>query len=514
MTLLITSVLADTAPELICAAQAAWAGGAGAVELRIDALQGDFSLVAQFIREHPGRHWIVTCRTTAEGGRFAGPDEAMFTRLAACAGPNVSIDVEHAVWERSGRSSAQLKNAIAASAGLILSAHLLQRVDPGFDELCVHHLAVERAVSKVAYAGHDAADGFAAADMMHRHRRRVIAICMGEEGAWTRVLAKKLGAFGTFCTLSDTAGTALGQLTLSEMFDRFRWPAINERTKVYGVIGDPVAHSAGPLLFNRWFAQHGINAVYLPFHVRAGENALRRFLDGCLARPWLDCGGFSVTIPHKEAALTWLGRGANSMSRTIGAANTISFQADRPAGYNTDCYAAVDSLAAALGCGRVDLAGLTVDVLGAGGAARAVVGGLVEMGSLVTVYARNREAASGLAAQFQCTHRSWEARTARTGEVLINTTPLGMWTQDGAGEAPSPMPADALRGCRMVFDLVYRPMQTQLLKDATAAGCQALNGLDMFIRQAAMQFELWTGQSPDRELARRRLVAALVAATD
>jgi shikimate kinase len=150
--------------------------------------------------------------------------------------------------------------------------------------------------------------------------------------------------------------------------------------------------------------------------------------------------------------------------------------------------------------------------LGAGGAASAVLYGLHEFGCRATVYARSAESGKSLAKRFGCEARPWEDRARRGGDVVINCTPIGMWPAVDA----TPLPADAFRGCRFVFDLIYRPLQTKLLADAAAAGCRTLNGLDMFVRQAATQFELWTGSSPDgasaREFLRREMerVASLV----
>jgi 3-dehydroquinate dehydratase/shikimate dehydrogenase len=253
-----------------------------------------------------------------------------------------------------------------------------------------------------------------------------------------------------------------------------------------------------PLLFNRWFADAGINSVYLPMRVGAKGDGLAHFLDGCVDRPWLDVGGFSVTIPHKVAACAWVGEGADSLSQRIGAINTLVFEGDRPTGYNTDCYAAITSMCDALRCDRSDLAGLTVDVLGPGGAARAIVEGLREIGCRVTVYGRTPQRTQQFAEECEATAAAWEDRGQRRSDVLINCTPVGMWPKVNE----SPMPADSLSGCRLVFDLIYRPLETILLNDAAMAGCTTLNGLDMFVRQAAMQFELWTSRTPDLQQAR------------
>ena len=417
------------------------------------------------------------------------------------------IDMEFAQIESQPefRKQLGLRENDPLASRVILSAHFGDRKPDDIHELAKRMLAARGPVAKIAYVGATAADGFAAADLMHRHGPRVIAICMGEEAAWSRIVAKKLGAFGTFASVSRGNETAPGQLTVGEMLRTYRWREAGRKTRVYGVVGDPVSHSLGPVLFNHWFAGTKTDAVYMPFCVRREEGGMRRFLEGCLARPWLDAGGFSITLPHKEAALRWLGDSANSMSKTIGAVNTICFRDGKPFGYNTDCYAAVDSLAGALGVSRVELAGMTVDVLGAGGAARAMVNGLTEVGCRVTLFARRLEQARTAAREFDCEAKDWGDRQHRTGEILINCTPIGMWPK----VAESPMPAASLRGCRLAFDMIYRPSRTQLLADAEAAGCQALNGLDMFLRQAAMQFELWTGRRPDCVEARKLLEAEL-----
>jgi 3-dehydroquinate dehydratase/shikimate dehydrogenase len=251
------------------------------------------------------------------------------------------------------------------------------------------------------------------------------------------------------------------------------------------------------LIHNRWFDEARVDAVYMPLRVKSGEGVASRFFDGCLARPWLDLGGLSVTIPHKAAVLEWLGDRADRTSQSIGAANTIVFRNDGVSGFNTDVQAATASLCAALNRRPAELAGLTVDVLGTGGAARAVLSGLRDFGASVTVYGRSPERTRSIAHQFHAAPASWSERSTRTGEVVINCAGVGMWPDvDGA-----PLNVEQLTGSRLVFDLIYNPLETALLRNARSAGIATLNGLDMFVRQAAMQFELWTGKAPSTEQA-------------
>ncbi len=498
MTLLVTSILAEDVGELASRAERAWAGGADAVEMRMDAFEGDPSAIAEFLKSQPNRTWIVTCRSAQEGGSFRGDTMERVSRLIAAArGTNAHVDFELADWRRSDNIRQKIGLAAAASSGevrrLILSSHDFAGRPQSLEAIVAEIIDDHQAVAKVAYRGVHIEDSLAALDAMHKHGSSVMAVCMGEEGLWTRVLARKLNAFGSFCTLAADEATAPGQLTLEEMTKLYRWQSIDPSTKVYGVVGDPVAHSMSPFLFNRWFADAEINAVYASMRVGADGNGLARFLDGCMKRPWLDLGGFSVTIPHKAAARAWVGERADSLSQRIGVVNTLVFDGDRPKGHNTDCYAAITSMCDALQCDRSDLMGLTVDILGAGGAAGAVVEGLCDFGCSVTVYGRTPQRTKQFAQVHDVLTADWKDRGRRRGEVLINCTPVGLWPK----VSESPMPAESLAGCRLVFDLIYRPLQTKLLNDATRAGCTTLNGLDMFIRQAAMQFELWTGRTTD-----------------
>ena len=509
--MLVASIAPQHVDELKTRAERAFQGGADAVEVRIDAFLDDPALVAPCLRSRPDKTWIVTCRGKDEGGLAEGnPMERAEKILPAVTDTNAYVDFEYAGWRNLGDARSVLAGATATAEGsgprLILSAHHLQGRTEN-PAACIAEMAQAdpACVPKYAYRATHACDSFDALDLMHDRGPRVTAIAMGEGGLWTRVLAKKLGAFASYCALESQSATALGQPTLREMVELYRWPNMNASTRVFGVIGDPVAHSVSPLVFNRWFADARVNAMYVPLRVGGAGDELSRFLGECRQRPWLDIGGFSVTTPHKTAARDWVGDGADPMADWIGALNTITFDGQRVTGYNTDSYAAVSSLVAALGCERCDLSGVSVDVLGVGGSARAVMHGLFELGCSMTVHGRSEDKTRALAEEYSARAASWEDRTRRRGEIVINCTGVGMWPELDA----SPLPAEALTGCRLVFDLIYNPLETRLLKDAARAGATALNGLDMFVRQAAAQFELWTRHSPDTETARELIRAEL-----
>lgn len=509
MTELVASIAAPTMATLAECADAAFDRGADVVELRVDSYDGGPEELNGYLRAGADRAWIVTCRGEREGGCSHGSARDRAALVAVIVrDTSARVDFEWSDWSSDANARDKLRQILGAKPGsrLILSAHDFDRCPADLDETVRSILAdPSGAMAKVAYQARSIADSFDALDLMHEYGDRITAIAMGIDGLWSRVLAAKLGGAATYCSIGSEAETAPGQLTVDDMIRLYRFGEIDATTRVFGVIGDPVEHSMSPELHNRWFRENSVNAVYLPLRVRDGESGLRTFLDGCRVRPWLDVGGFSVTVPHKISALKWCGEGVDQVGGWVGAVNTLVFSDDRVLAYNTDCYAAVSALADALRRERRELVGLTVGVLGAGGAARAVLLGLREYGCDVTIYARSPDKAQVLAEEFGFRALSWERRVDRGGQVLINCTSVGMWPKVDE----SPLPEGALQGCRLVFDLIYNPIETRLMRDASTVGVTAVNGLDMFVRQAATQFELWTEKAPDRTAAGEWIADAL-----
>lgn len=515
MTDLIVSVAGDDVEVLRQRAEQAFASGAQLVELRIDTLRSNPEALAAYIRGRRGRHWIVTCRTSAEGGlSHDEPQIRMDRLLAASRDTDAIIDFELADWERSAPAREAYRRERSTNGHirrLILSMHDRQTTpDQAAGVIRRALLDPEVLAAKMAYNCDSVHDSFLALDLMRQNGPSVVAIAKGEAGLWTRLLARKLHSFATYCALRPEWRTAEGQFTLDEMMKRFHWSAMTHETRVFGVLADPVMQSMGPILFNHWFAEERVDAVYVPIRVRPTPGNLRRFLDGCLERDWLHVGGFSVTLPHKEMTLRWLGDRADRLATAIGAVNTVVLQDGEARGHNTDCYAAIDSLCQALSRRRSQLVGLRVDVLGTGGAARALLAGLNEFGASATVYGRSPDKREELAATFGCRSRAWEERARREGEVLVNCTNVGM----SPAECESPMSDEGFAGCSLVFDLVYHPLETRLLAQARARGIATLDGLDMYIRQAAAQFAIWTGKTPRAETGRAAVLAGLATSAD
>ena len=329
-----------------------------------------------------------------------------------------------------------------------------------------------------------------------------IGLCMGDIGVPTRVLAGKFGSPFSYATFSSERSLAPGQLSYREMTDIYRYEQINAETAVYGVIGDPIGHSLSPLIHNAAFAALGLNAVYVPFRIPRED--VVEFLTKVQE---LGVRGLSVTIPHKAAVLPRLTESDEAV-RGIGAANTIVFSETDAHGYNTDYQAAMASLAHALGVpadGSFSLKGKKALVLGAGGAAKAIAFGLKEHHADVVIASRTRERTNLLAEQLQCKAVDWDSRGEIDPDLLLNCTPVGMHPNVDS----TPFEMDGLRTGMVVFDAVYNPENTLLIKEARSRGCKVVSGVDMFIRQASLQFQYFTSQPGPADLMRDVLKRAI-----
>ncbi len=324
-------------------------------------------------------------------------------------------------------------------------------------------------------------------ELLKEAQRPTIALAMGEAGRLSRLLAPSRGGM-TFASLSRGSESAPGQFTLEEMLSLYRVPSIDMETSFYAVLGYPVSHSASPYIHNRAFVAAGLNSVYVPIAVPASE--LESFLRLYVRENrlgWRFCGA-SVTVPHKVSILKlldWI----DPVAARVGAVNTLVVADSKLKGYNTDVAGAILPLKQ-----RRSPSGLRVSVLGAGGAARAVVAGLVDEGARVRIYARNPAQSRLLAEEFKAECGDFAEAGRVGGDVLINTTPVGMsgWTSD----SPLPVSAEYLKNFGLVYDLVYNPERTPLLEAAEAVGVETLGGIEMLVAQAGEQYRLWTGLEP------------------
>lgn len=500
----------DEAAEQIKAAKKA---GAEMLELRTDYLAGlDVEKMRTVLAaaRKTSLPVIVTCRDKAQGGDADLPSELRTRILVEAIGAGADyVDCE---FDNFVLSDTNEKITAALNehdgVGLILSAHRFE--GPFSNPAGVYEEIVrteKRAIPKLAYTAEHINDCFAGLDLLVQKDQDAIILCMGQAGLMTRLLAKKLGGFVTYACSDAEHATAPGQLTVGEFKELYRWDRIDEATEVFGVIGSPVAHSLSPAIFNACFDAHNINAIYLPLLVEGGKEEFYVFVNNVVSRGGgsgtgggLGFGGFSVTLPHKSHARDYVnhvGEFVEPLAENIGAANTLKIGfGGIVSGYNTDYAGAMDALRSVLGTGKHELHKMKVAVVGAGGVARAVVAGLADVGAHITIYNRTVAKAEALADEFNCRYAPLDQLQRMDAAVVINCTSIGMSPNVDA----SPIPVECIKGNMVVFDTVYNPLETKLLKDAEAAGAKTVSGAEMFIRQAMAQYKIFIGQPPEEDV--------------
>jgi 3-dehydroquinate dehydratase / shikimate dehydrogenase len=370
----------------------------------------------------------------------------------------------------------------------ICSYHDFTGVPADLDEIYERMAKTLARYLKIAVAASDAVDClplFRLMDRASQDGREIIAIAMGPAGVATRILGPARGNYLTYGAIDGERGTAPGQVTAQELRELYRIDLINRDTQIMGVVGSPVGHSISPQIHNAAFAASGIDAVYLPFEVRDLPAFMTRMVHPRTRELKWNLRGLSVTAPHKTAVmdlLDWIEPAANE----IGAVNTIVVKADGLHGYNTDVIALLIPIRDRLG----SLREARCAVIGAGGAAKAVLWCLRNEGAAVTVFARDQQKGGVVAEKFGARCESLADARFNEFDVVINATPLGT---DGPYAGDTPASADQLRGARLVYDLVYNPTETLFMRQARVAGCDAVGGLPMLVLQGLEQFKLWTG---------------------
>ncbi len=483
----VCAVIAEQTIEAAKSAISHAAGVADLIELRLDYLRDfDFTTPEDLASLLAGKPLpvIITCRAVEEGGK-QHVDHAARLRLLVDGARRFAdyCDIEASHYEEAARLSPDLSR-------LIVSHHNFEETPPDLGKVYDRVTALPAAVHKIVTRANNINDSLAVfrlLDSAIRDGKRLIALAMGAAGVVTRVLGPSRGCFLTYGSLVSGRESAAGQLTCDELINLYRVRQLSRDTAITGVIGASVAHSASPAMHNRAFAALGLDLVYLPFEVENVETFFTRFVRRETREIACNLRGFSVTIPHKTAVIPLLDQ-LDAAAGEVGAVNTVVIDEGRLTGYNTDVQGAMEPI------DRVfKLEGESCAVIGAGGAARAVVYGLINRGARVSVFARDPARATALAEDFRVDVFPLEAFSTSDAPVVINATPVGM---RGQAEGSSPVPRASLRGRRVVYDLVYNPLDTQFLLDGRAEGCRTINGLEMLLAQAALQFELWTGSKP------------------
>ena len=510
---------------------------------------------------------IATCRPTWEGGAYDGPEDARVSLFEALGTlepplghPPRYIDFELAAYEKSANVRQKVHLAVdhpergrSMSPSLILSIHDFEGRPADFSRRV---LAAQRQeacrVVKVAYRARSLRDNLELFDVLAARERPTIALGMGEFGLMSRVLAGKFGGFLTFASLRKAEVTAPGQPTIRELLETYRFRSIGSGTRVYGVVGWPVGHSMSPAVHNAGFGAVGHDGVYVPLPIAAGEDreasyvSFKATMRSLMEHEGLGFAGCSVTLPHKEnlvrLAGEMSGRGGDvridDEARLCGAGNTLvrDDAGVRGAGggatwrvMNTDASAARACLEEAMG----SLEGKRVVVVGAGGVGRTIAAACVGAGAEVRLLARDggkaeavaqalRERLTALESSVDGARRIGRLASGAIGDAdwagvdaVVNATPVGM----AGGPAPDGSVIDVAAVARssagaVVFDTVYNPAETALLGAAREAGLATMDGVRMFVRQAALQFEAWTGQAAPVDLFERVVRERLAGVTN
>jgi 3-dehydroquinate dehydratase / shikimate dehydrogenase len=459
------------------------------IELRLDTLhkpQAALTRLKSFLSLHRHVTVIATCRRTEGGGHFVGElfEQAEILEAAAHAGAQlIDVEIESAETMR----PADWKRLRASGAALVLSFHdfshtrdlkqaflRLQRFKPEF--------------YKIVSTARSLSDNLAVLDLLTEHadEHNMVAMAMGQPGVVSRLLGARTGSAFTFAANDEGEETAAGQQTLQSLRTLYRYEEIDAATRVFGVVGNPIHHSLSPLMLNAAFRRERINAVFLPLEATKVSDLLT-----VIER--LPLAGLAVTMPLKQEILPALAR-MDELSTRIGACNTVVRGPDgRLFGFNTDAGAVVGPLER-----RLSLKGARILVLGAGGAARAAVFGLKEKGADVSILNRTSETAKELAHQAKVKVFKHEQLAKTDFDVVLNATPAGMH----GNNTPALLEPGELRA-RLVFDMVYNPIETPLVHMAQQNGIPVIPGYEMFVHQGARQFEIWTGKpAPEAEMRR------------
>lgn len=523
MTQIAASIMVDSLPQAHATAAKAGEEGADLVEYRIDAFDDGPGEMVELVENSP-LPCILTCRSSDEGGLFGGTEDERLQKYAlACSGRQkpAYIDYELKAWQADGKLREFVKRELIRGdeqsqsdrPGLILSTHdfdgrpgdLMQRIQAMADEPACH-------VIKFAYRARSLRDNLEAFELLQMRTKPMVALCMEEVGQPSRILAKKFGGFLTFASPSVGKGTAPGQATIAQLKQGYRWDKLSAETQVFGVIGHPVAHSMSPAIHNAGFEAIDFPGVYLLMPIPPEYEHFKATVSTWLAMESLQFNGASVTIPHKENLLRFVreqGGEIEPLAEQIGAANTLTRRADGSLyASNTDYAAALDAVCDGMDIPRTQLAGKRVAVIGAGGAARAVVAGFAAAGATVVVYNRTLERAEALAEEFngslgKVVAARMEKLCGSCCEIYINCTPIGMHPNVEAS------PMEEVPEGVVVFDTIYNPIETKLLRDAKERGCIAISGTEMFVRQAVGQFELWTQRTAPAEVFEKVMLERL-----
>jgi 3-dehydroquinate dehydratase/shikimate dehydrogenase len=477
---------------LLAHARAEYDAGERFFEFRLDYLPSPelgIAAMRKFLARHSDCTILATCRRHQNHGRFNGSIEEQIQVLdAAIKAGAKAVDIEI----ESAENCVERLEFLRSRAYLLLSYHNYGGTPP-LESLLRRMTRISADGYKVVTTARKPSDNYRILALARTHpKTSTVVLAMGETGFPTRVLSTAFGGLYTYAAPNASGGTAAGQVCAHQLRHLYRVEKFTKDARIYGVIADPVRHSISPVVHNRAFQARRADAVYLPFLVKPTQ--LKDFL---VLADKLPLAGFSVTIPHKQKILRYLDI-VDPLARRIGAVNTVWKRAGKWRGTNTDAEGVTVPLQR-----HMRLSKATVLVVGNGGAARGAAFAAATAGARLAITGRNLDRVRALAKACDGEPLSRDQAEARMFDVLIHATPLGMYPK-----VDQCFFADRIPG-KLVLDMVYNPHETMLGRMAKDRGSIVIPGLEMFLEQAARQFEIWTGESAPRAVMEKAALEAL-----
>lgn len=481
------------AEELLAHARSEYDSGERFLEFRLDYLErpeDGIAAIRKFLSRHGDCTILATCRRRQNHGRFIGSIEEQLRILEAARDAGAqALDVEIETAENCRDKLAHLR----AGAYLILSHHDYGGTPPRLETLVKRMARIPADGYKIVTTARKPSDSSRVLGLARAYPRLpLVVLAMGETGFPTRVLSPSFGGIYTYAAPNAAQGTSSGQVCARTLRGLYRIGRFSKDAKMYGVIGDPVSHSLSPAVHNRAFQARRVDAVYVPLLVHPG-----RLKDFFVFAKDLPLSGFSVTIPHKQKIMRYLDV-IDPVARRIGAVNTVWRKAGKWRGTNTDAAGVSEPLAR-----RLRLAKSSILVVGNGGAARGAAFALATAGSKLAITGRNLDRVRALASACGAEPLSRDQAESRKFDAIVHATPLGMSPNLEACFFNGKIPAG------LVFDMVYNPVETALIRRAKNCGAETIAGLEMFLEQAARQFEIFTGERAPRAVMERAALEAL-----
>lgn len=440
------------------------------IEVRIDGMNNPNM---ERLLKKPRPKIIITNRRECDGGNFTGTKAEQFDILSKAIELGAEyVDVEFS-W---GKDFVQEILRRKKNTDVIVSYHNFERTPSNVGEIFEEMARIGPDIVKIATMANDISDNKIIFDLLKEttaSKRKLIAHCMGERGQISRILAGKYGGFLTFAALDEASGTAPGQISLTDLKKTFRVTTLDTSTKVFGLVGNPVAHSKGIYFHNRIFQKKKINAVYVNFLVDNLSTFFKTYREEIV--------GLSITMPFKASAVSFLDNLEGEANR-LGLVNTVIKQHKNFIGYNTDLMALKSILHT-----KAKVKGKHVVIIGTGATAKTIAFAAKKLGATVIIVGRTPEKASALANEMDCDWAPLDSLSAIAADVLINATPVGTVGQEDYHIVPT----NYLKRSMTIFDVVYSPPITSLLRRAKRKGCTIISGLEFFQKQAHLQSKLF-----------------------